>query len=301
MPGNYDGATLAFWMKQFDRLGDGCVVADVGTGNGALALLAAQAARERGQRFLVHGVDLADIDPPGYTTGDARFDGITFHSRTSCTALPFGDGAVDLLVSQFAFEYAPRDAATAEALRVVGGRGRMAMVLHSSDSVIARVSAERRPWFGRLLRGSPVLESAAAMLDVLAGARTPSERAALAADRRAESARIAFNRAAGELLDRAREPGAADVLGRFMPALGQALRSASGDPESARGALQALDQWLRDEEERLRQLERALLDAHELEAIADRFRHAGHEVACGRLEQRPGIALGWTLEAAARG
>lgn len=300
--GNYDGPVRAFWQSHFARLPDGGVVVDVGTGNGALALLAMDTAHAGRKRLEVHGVDLADISParPGAADPGA-FEGIAFHPRTSLTALPFADGGIDLLVSQFAFEYAPREAAIVEALRVLGRRGAAAMVLHSNDSVVARVSAERLPWFGHLLRGSPMLASADAVVDVLAHARTQAERAALAADPRAEATRAAFNDAAGDLLERAAEPGAGEVLGRFMPALSQAVRSASADPLRARQALDALRQWLRDEEERLMQLRNALLGAPELEALADRFRSAGHAVAFGSLEQRPGAKLGWTLEVSSRG
>lgn len=300
--GNYDGPLRAFWESHFNRVPEGGVVVDVGTGNGALALLAMETSRMQGRRLDVHGVDLADIAPDrAGAAGIGAFDGIVFHPRTSLTAMPFTDGGVDLLVSQFAFEYAPADAATSEALRVLGRRGSAAMVVHSNDSVVARVSAERLPWFGHLQHGSPILPAADAVVDVLSGARTRAARAALATDPVAESVRAAFNAAAAALLERAAEPGAGEVLGRFMPALSRAVRSASADPAHARQALDALRQWLRDEEERLLQLRDALHDAAALEALAERFRSAGHAVACGSLEQRPGAKLGWTLEVAARG
>ena len=300
--GNYDGPVRAFWQSRFDRVPDGGRVVDVGTGNCALALLAAGAARASGRHMEIHGVDLADISPAAAGAADAAaFDGIRFHARTPLTALPFGDGGVDLLVSQFAFEYAPRDAAVSEALRVLGPGGGAAMVLHSDHSLVARVSAERLPWFGHLLRGSPMLDAARTMIGVLAGAGSASQRAALANDTQAEAARAAFNAAAEALLDRAREPGAGEVLGRFMPALAQAVKSAARDPEAAGRAFDALRQWLHDEEARLLQMRAAQLDAAGLEALASRFSEAGYQVACGSLEQRPGAVLGWTLEAQPRG
>lgn len=301
MPGNYDGATLGFWQAQFRRAPDAGVVVDIGTGNGALALLALESADSRGVELEVHGVDLADIDPAAsvHPAGD-RLARIRFHPGTSFTALPFADGGVDLLCSQFAFEYAPREAATTEALRVLGKRGRAAMVLHSYDSVIARVSAERLPWFGHVLRHSPMLTAADAVIDVLAGASTPAARAALAGNVRAEATRAAFNTAASELLDRAAEPGAGEVLGRFIPALSQTVRAASQEPQRARQGLESIAQWLRDEEERLCQLRASLLDAAALDALAGRFRDAGHATTCDSLEQEPGAKLGWTLEVAPR-
>lgn len=297
--GNYDGPVRAFWQSRFARLPEGAVVIDVGTGNGALPLLAADTARAQGIRLDLHGVDLADISPAEAGAASAgAFEGISFHPRTSLTALPFADGGIDLLVSQFAFEYAPREAAVAEALRVLGRRGGAAMVLHSDDSVIARVSAERLPWFGHLLRDSPMLATATAVVEVLSRARTPAERAALATDPRAEAARAAFNTAAGMLLDRIDEAGVGEVLGRFMPALSQAVQSASQDSARAHQALDALERWLRDEETRLLQLRAALLDASALDRLAQRFREASHTVTCASLEQRPGTKLGWTLEIA---
>lgn len=300
--GNYDGPVRAFWQSRFDRVPDGGVVVDVGTGNGALVLLAAAAARATGKHLDLHGVDLADISPATAGAANAAaFEGIRFHPRTPLDALPFGDGGVDLLVSQFAFEYAPRDAAVAEALRVLGSRGGAAMVLHSDHSLVARVSAERLPWFGHLLRSSPMLETARTMIGVLAGATSPAQRASLAGNERAEAARAAFNAAAGALLDRAGEPGAGEVLGRFMPALARAVKLAAQDAGQARASIDVLQQWLQDEEARLLQMREARLDAAGLEALASRFRDAGHAVACGSLDQRPGACLGWTLEILPRG
>src|SRR5690606_5536476 len=56
--GNYDGAVLEFWQRQFDSLEDGSRLVDVGTGNGALLLLARQRATERGIQLSMHGVDI---------------------------------------------------------------------------------------------------------------------------------------------------------------------------------------------------------------------------------------------------
>lgn len=300
--GNYDGPVRAFWQARFDAVRDGGVVVDVGTGNGALALLAAESARSREITLEVHGVDLADISPADAVDAPrGAFDGIRFHPATSLACLPFGDGGVDLLVSQFAFEYAPRDAAVAETLRVLGRRGAAAMVVHSADSVVARVSAERHRWFDLLLDESPLLAAADEVVEILARARTPEARSALQRDARAEAGRARFNASAAALLDRAREPGAGDVLGRFMPALSKAVQAAAHDPTGARRSLAALRDWLRDERERLVQLQAALLDGSALADLADAFRAAGHAVECGSLEQRAGIKLGWTLEVAARG
>ena len=94
--GNYDGEVLAFWQGQFDLAGDGARILDVGTGNGALLLLARERATRRGIGLTLLGVDIADIEPGRAVAGGAdRFAGIEFHPRTSVCALPFADGEID--------------------------------------------------------------------------------------------------------------------------------------------------------------------------------------------------------------
>jgi len=51
------------WIAFFASLADGARVLDLGTGNGAIVLLAKEAAASTGRRFEIHGADLASIDP----------------------------------------------------------------------------------------------------------------------------------------------------------------------------------------------------------------------------------------------
>ncbi len=128
---NYEGATADFWRGRFAALDDGARVVDLGTGNGAILLLAREVAAARGVRFALDGVDLADIDPAALPGAEDRYAGIRFHPRTSMAALPFADRSVDLVCGQYALEYAPFAPAAAEIARVLAPGGRIAFVLRA--------------------------------------------------------------------------------------------------------------------------------------------------------------------------
>lgn len=293
--GNYDGAIRAFWERQFDALNDGARVVDLGTGNGPLLLLARERAAARGVGLELHGVDLADIDPVhAIVDGERLYAGIRFHPRTSACELPFADGEVDMLCSQFGFEYAPREQAVAELLRVARPRARIALVVHSDDSIVARVSVEQRKGCA-FLRASPVIEHARALVPVLY--RAAQARRAGTAPPDGEARRLAFNQAAQALLEAIDAMPGAQVLRNTAQQIRAALEHAARAPEQADALLARLHESLQDEDQRLGHLQDALLGAGELEALAARLREHGYATTHAALEQRPGVKIGWSLEA----
>ena len=296
IPGNYDGAILEFWRKQFGPLGEGGLVVDVGTGNGAIPLLALSHARQRGIPLDIHGVDLADIDPIRDVPDGARiFHGVRFHARTPMSALPFGDGSVDLLCAHFAYEYAPRPEAAREILRVIGSRGRAALVVHSSDSVIARVSRAQQDACRWLLGDSLLLPATGQLLRAMAGAATPEARASLTKDPAAEAARLAFNRAAEELLARIEENPDAEILQRAAQRVSRLLAGPIRDRDEAQRILDGLRAWVGAESERLALMQSAAMDGDALAETVGLLGASALPVRAGKLIYGDGVCMGWTL------
>ncbi|WP_428101365.1 class I SAM-dependent methyltransferase [Candidatus Rariloculus sp.] len=139
---NYDGVVRSQWHGIFDRLPAGAEIVDLGTGNGAIAILAARYSHRRHRDFEITAVDFADIDPARQLSGKAaarhlpriRFLGST---RIERTTLP--DSTLDLAMSQFGFEYAPADEAVAEVDRILKRAGGLfAAMVHHADSAIVR-------------------------------------------------------------------------------------------------------------------------------------------------------------------
>jgi hypothetical protein len=239
---------------------------------------------------------LADIDPArDVADGDRRFKGIRFHPATSMTDLPFGNGEVDLLCAHFAYEYAPRLKAAREILRVIGSRGRAALIMHSSDSVIAHVSCAQHDACGWLLEDSALLHATGRLLYAMAGATTPEARAALASKPVAETARLAFNHAAEELLAKIEENPDAEILQRVAQRVSRLLAGPVHDEDEAAGMSEELSAWVIAERERLALMQSAAMDG---DALAETVRLLGASalpVRAGRLIYGNDVCMGWTL------
>lgn len=296
IPGNYDREILAFWLDRFRWLSDGDVVVDVGTGNGAIPLLALSHARNRRISLQIHGVDLADIAPtldvPG---GSPQYGSIRFHPRTSMTSLPFSRGEVKLLCSQFAFEYAPRADSAHEILRVIGDNGTAAMIIHSADSVISAVANTQLQACRWLLQESDLFHATERLLRAMAGAVTPSARAALALDASAEVARLAFNRAAEELMAHVETDPAAEILQQTAQRISQVLQRPMRTLDQVACTVSDMRRWVEDEEQRLLMMQGAAMDRRTLEETARSLGASGLPVRTGQLLYDGGTCMGWTV------
>ncbi len=117
------------WVEFFASFPNGARILDVGTGNGAVALIARDAATAAGTQLEIHGSDLALIDPPRQVRGgETMFGGITFHPGVATERLPFEAASLDGVSAQFALEYTDVDRSLREISRVLkpGGRVRSA-------------------------------------------------------------------------------------------------------------------------------------------------------------------------------
>ena len=141
------------WLAFFAAIDDGGRVLDVGCGNGAIALLAKEAATAVGRHFEIHGADLASIDPPRHVpNGAALFAGIEFHAGMPCERLAFEAGAFDAVSGQYALEYTDTPRSLAEIRRVLRPGGRALFIMHHQHSVLIRNARES------LAQGALVLE-----------------------------------------------------------------------------------------------------------------------------------------------
>ncbi len=132
---SYDKELRTCWEDFFRDLQDDARILDVGTGNGAVALIARELAGQCGRNWEIHGSDLAQIDPVRDVPGGAeRLAGIKFHSGVATERLPFDDASVDAVSGHYALEYMDRPAALREIRRVLRPDGRAQFVIHHAAS-----------------------------------------------------------------------------------------------------------------------------------------------------------------------
>lgn len=278
--GNYEGVVRAFWQERFASLADGDVVVDIGTGNGAIALMAARHGLERGIRLEIHGVDRADIDPRQLPAWQGLpVDVVRFHPNTDCTRLPLAESSVALLCAQYAFEYMDVEAMTAEILRVLVPGGCAALVMHASDSVISDTLQYQLRAYEQLLREGGVFE--------LSAAATDGDALKMEAVRREVRALIALGT----------ELPQADVLRQGLACVRDALREP--DPGRACAILDGGLAALQAQRHRLFDLQAAIRSPDALRAIAQGFDSCGCSAELAPLDEADGQRLGWTLRVVA--
>jgi len=137
--GVYTQELSAVWIEFFSSLEDGARILDIGTGNGAIALIALETAVAAGKHYEIHGTDLAQIDPVRDVSEGARlFAGVRFHARVATEELPFEASSFDAVSGQYALEYTATDRALGEIHRILKPGGHAQFVLHHAESIVAQ-------------------------------------------------------------------------------------------------------------------------------------------------------------------
>lgn len=287
--GNYGGAIGEFWRTTFAAMPAGGRMLDLATGNGALPLLCREQSDGRGVG--IDAVDLAQVAPSWFRP-DEHAD-LRFHSGVAMEHLPFADAGFDLVASQFGFEYAEREPALAEALRVCRERGRIALVMHHAGSVLVDVGRAERVNLATLTTPGGLLDAAAAVIPWFAAARAGTDLAGVDAARRD---REAYNTAARQLAGAITASRTPDLLVEARDRVQQLLAGTGPDPAPSLAALQDYRDALVAAGLRTAEMIEHALDGDAASALAAAIaaaRPAWH-VRCEPLRQREGV-LGWAL------
>lgn len=135
MTGNYLPAIRSAWERFFAGFASGARLLDVGTGNGAVAIIAHETAARSGKRFDIHGVDRAGIDPARFVhAAPEALAAIRFQGRVAVEHLPFPDAHFDGVTGQYALEYTDTERSLPELARVAQGGARLRCILHARDA-----------------------------------------------------------------------------------------------------------------------------------------------------------------------
>ncbi len=280
----YDGELAQFWEQVADDLPDTARVADLGTGNGVVALAIAHHCLQSGKNVRVTGIDHAVIDPDRLFEPEEKVlidqGTLEFQGETGFEHLPFADGELDAVVSCFGFEYGDIEQVVAEADRVLNQHGLLAAVIHHADSEVVRRAQRSAEAIDFALHQARLPLMAGRMLDLTGTIRDPAR---LRGDREAEKRRQALNSALAAALARGRELGDEAVVEQMCQQVMMVFGPARNEPlESRRAHLRHVLESQRAFAERMNQLARAARSDDELAAIESLFRQRGFNVQPSR-------------------
>ena len=166
----YSNEIADFWTSQFKSLSKGSTLVDLGTGNGAVAVLAQLYSEANQSNFQVYGIDAADITPKKINHKDAKvkkaLSKINFIPNTLIEQSNFESNSVDFYFSQFAFEYSNMEKSVQHCAQCLKSGGKITLLSHHPDSEISKDSQVGASVIHYILHESPVFLQTSLLLDI---------------------------------------------------------------------------------------------------------------------------------------
>ncbi len=297
--GNYEGTVRALWDAFFAGLEPGARILDIGTGNGAIPLIAAAAGLSANRRFEIHGIDLASIRPEETVKTDRHLlEQIRFHPRTPAEATGFEPDSVTAITGQYAFEYTDTARAAAELGRIAAPGARLMFVLHHSGSVVMETSREELANARIIFDETRLFEHATAVVRKVGAAGTPEARRRLASDPEAEASRHALNAAAERVTQAIDSSPHPQLLQMAMHRVADAYKALSGKNGLAEALeiLAAGQTMITANADRLKDLMQAEVTPERMVMIRSELATAGFSLdSAEHLHHDGGPLMGWVL------
>ena len=289
------------WATFFTAFPDGARLLDVCTGNGAVAIVAAESAESAGKRFEIHGVDLAAIEPAAYVPSQAAVLGeIEFHPKTPAENLPFADAGFDGAASQFGLEYTDTARSVPELARVLKPGARVLLLVHAAEGALVAPNVDQITQSRFLLEKSGVFQKAGVALETAweaESAASPNRQSRAAATKARKDFQKAVDATTRRLKGCRRPQYHEAVLSRLAEIYG---RRASFPLQRLRGMMGLVQFEVKAQGERMASLERAAKTEAECADLTALLENAGFkDVAMTALRVGADEALvAWRIEAA---
>ena len=297
---NYDGEIREFWERQFATLAEGARIVDLATGNGAVALLAAEFSAAHNRGFRIDALDRAPIQPEkdldSAEAARAWLGSVRFRGGAPNESTGLESDCVDMVTAQYGFEYGDPSASARELMRILKPGGRIAFITHHANSVVVREASEGLEQHRLCLRQEQLLTRARQVVDAMASAGSQFEKRLLKHDARAEHLRRKLNAAVERVQQqsgRFSDPG--NGIGFVLKGL-QSVFAPGLEPAQRRATIRQLKEACDAYCRRMEDLLAATPDAGEFDRLLEHLRSAGLAVeGWFPLVYRGEALMGWAL------
>jgi len=291
---NYSGALGQLWIGFFQSLPTDARILDLACGNGPLAQLMLSSTPDSKQHCTC--IDQADLDPQWIAAlPEAQRTRIQFRPRTSMEQLSAADGPFDAVISQYGIEYGNWMLITEHLPSFLKPKGRIQFVCHAATSAIVSAGEAEGEHLDWALKPLGLVETAKAMLPLMALAKTDAGRTTLATSNSAHEIRSRYDQLLSEANNRVLRLPVGDVLGEIDQHCTNAFKIAlNEDLNGAQHQLEALHNQLIASRARLAQLSAAALSEERIKEIAAAFHARGIQLSYKPVWEQDRL-LGWQI------
>ena len=297
---NYDGEIREFWQLQFGALPRGARVVDLATGNGAVALLAAEYSSRNDMQFTIDALDKAEIRPhqdlEQANSVQEWLSAVRFRGGAPNESTGLEAGCADLVTSQYGFEYGDPAAGSREIMRVLKPGGRIAFITHHANSVVVREAEEGLEQHRLCLKTEQLLAKARQVIDAMAASGSNFEKRLLQHDSKTEHLRRKLNASVERLHQQAKryhDPG--NGIGFILNGLSSAFAPGL-EASERRDVIRRLQESCTAYQRRMEDLLAATPNAGQFDRLLDHLRAAGLAVeGWFPLVYRGEALMGWAV------
>lgn len=169
------------WKAYFAAIEGKALVLDVGTGNGTLAELAAEAFVESGHSAEILGIDAAHIHPDEALGKDLPGTiSLELKGEVGAEDIPAEAGSFTHIVAQYALEYSNIRKSIPEIFRVLQSGGETRFLIHSHDSKVIENASEDLSALAELLDDMALIRRARRVFKARDLRQKPSTKASVA-------------------------------------------------------------------------------------------------------------------------
>lgn len=145
---NYDGDIGSFWNTVFQAVGESGKILDLCTGNGAIAILAAEFSLSQNKNFSITGVDAASIEKSivekKYTDLKEAIEKIEFIPDCLVENINLPEQSFELITSQYGIEYCNWQLTAEKIKGLLKPNGKLVFISHApSTSIMAFMKVEQ--------------------------------------------------------------------------------------------------------------------------------------------------------------
>lgn len=291
---SYSGLVLDYWQRVFSTQDDKSRVVDLAAGNGALISLANDYVRDHRVALDLVAIDAADVTSSKVYQANDR---IRLMANTPIEDIPLKSQSVDLIISQFGYEYSDTLAASVEVSRLLKSGGQFRALIHHSASPVTLQSQSAVQQI-LLCQRSELTDTAAKLIKRLRALK--KKKRAAEKDEKARELRELFNRMSNRLLEYGDRLPDSSHVNYFINELGSLFDASKTRTMSVSKKLEILDKMDEDSAlylERMQSMLKAACDDDRIKILCSELISNGLTVKQPVEFESQGDKFAWVIEA----